>query len=77
MFWIGYIYRYISYTREINTVLLTKLFNYKQMNDVYFTFHTQDPEWCVRNLLEMNDLSEDIFDNNSRLKELIIQKKIY
>ena len=22
-----------------------KLFDYKQMNDVYYSFHTQDPEW--------------------------------
>ncbi|MBQ8139793.1 MAG: antitoxin [Lachnospiraceae bacterium] len=77
MFWIGYMYRYISYTREINTVLLSKLFNYKQLNDVYFSFHTQDPEWCVRNLLEINNISEDIFDNNCRFKNLIIQKNMY
>ena len=38
---------------------------------VYYSFHTQDPEWCVHSLLEMNDQSEDIFDNNMRLKAVI------
>ena len=71
MFWIGYMYRYISYTREASTRFIMKLFPYRQMNDVYFSFHTQDPEWCVQNLLELNQLTEDVFDNNFRLKEVM------
>lgn len=77
MFWIGYIYRYISYTREVSTKFVISLFSYKQMNDVYYTFHTQDPEWCIRSLLEMNDQTEDIFDNNSRLKSILREKGTY
>ncbi len=77
MFWIGYIYRYISYTREVSTKFAIKLFPYKQMNDVYYTFHTQDPEWCIRSLLEMNEQTEDIFDNNLRLKNILQEKGIY
>ena len=71
LFWIGYMYRYISYTRETSTKYLMKTFNYKQLRDLYFTYHTQDPEWCVRNLLELNNLSENDFDKNYRLKEII------
>ena len=71
MFWIGYMYRYIAYTREVSTKFVMKLFPYKQMNDVYYSFHTQSPEWCVGSLLDMNEQSEDIFDNNLRLKEVI------
>lgn len=71
LFWMGYMYRYISYTREQSTRFIMQLFDYKQMNDVYFAFHTQDPEWCIRNLLEMNNLTENIFDNNFRLKQII------
>ncbi len=77
MFWIGYIYRYISYTREVSTKFVISFFSYKQMNDVYYTFHTQDPEWCIRSLLEMNDQTEDIFDNNSRLKSILREKGTY
>lgn len=75
LFWMGYLYRYMSYTREVSTGYLLKLFPYRQMNDVYYTFHTQDPEWCVRNLLELNGLTEDIFDKNLRLKNIIRERK--
>ncbi|MBR5337846.1 MAG: antitoxin [Lachnospiraceae bacterium] len=71
MFWIGYMYRYLSYTREVTTKFVMNLFPHKQLNDVYYSFHTQDPEWCVRSLLEMNGQSEDVFDNNARLKAVI------
>ena len=74
MFWIGYMYRYLSYTREVSTRFVMKLFPYKQLNDVYYTFHTQDPEWCVRSLLEMNHLNEEVFENNLRLKKIIAER---
>ena len=71
MFWIGYLYRYISYTRETSTRLIMKLFPYRQLNNLYYSYHTQDPEWCIQNLLELNHLTEQIFDSNFRLKEAI------
>ena len=71
LFWMGYMYRYISYTREQSTKFIMQLFGHKQMNNVYFSFHTQDPEWCVQSLLEINNLSEEVFDNNYRLKQII------
>ncbi len=77
MFWMGYLYRYISYTREVTTKFVMKLFPYKSLKDVYYSFHTQDPEWCVRSLLEMNGQSEDVFDNNLRLKAVIAARGRY
>ena len=77
LFWMGYMYRYISYTREVSTKFVMEIFAYKQMNDVYFSFHTQDPEWCIRSLLEINNLDDSIFDNNLRLKKAIEEKGNY
>ena len=77
LFWIGYMYRYLSYTRGVSTKFVMRLIPYKQLNDVYFTFHTQDPEWCVRSLLEMNGKSEDIFDPNKRLETVMRAKLAY
>ncbi len=77
LFWIGYMYRYISYTREQSTKFVMKLFDYRQMNDVYYSFHTQDPEWCVKSLLEINKLSEDVFDNNIRIKQIMKNSGVY
>lgn len=73
LFWIGYMYRYISYTREEYTAFVMSIFDYKLMNDVYYTFHTQDPEWCIKSLLEIKNLDEDIFDKNKRLKKVILK----
>ena len=75
MFWMGYLYRYISYTGETSTRLIMKLFPFRQMNDLYYSNHTRDPEWCIQNLPDLNHLTEDIFDNNFRLKEAIRSKK--
>lgn len=77
LFWIGFMYRYISYTREQRTSFIMKLFSYKLMNEVYYTYHTQDYEWVIKNLLEINNLDESIFDNNARLKKIIKAKKDY
>lgn len=77
LFWIGYMYRYISYTREISTKFILDIFTYKQMNDVYFSFHTQAPEWCINSLLDINGIDDSIFDNNLRLKRIIKKKGKY
>ena len=77
LFWIGYMYRYISYTRQVSTKFVMRLFPYQQLNDVYYSFHTQDPEWCVRSLLEMNGKSEDIFDPNKRIETVMRAKLAY
>ena len=77
LFWIGYMYRYIAYTREQSTAYIMKIFSHKQINEVYYSYHTQDPEWCIANLLEINNLSEDIFDNNLRLKKIIKERYSY
>ena len=77
LFWMGYMYRYIAYTREQTTDYLMKIFPYKQMNDVFYSFHTQDPEWCVKNLLDLNNISEDVFDKNKKLKKIIKEREYY
>lgn len=69
LFWMGYFYRYLSYTREIETPLLFKIFDYQKINQLYYTYHTQSMEWCVENILELFNLNEKIFDKNWRLKE--------
>lgn len=71
MFWMGYMYRYISYTREEPTSFIMKTFDYRLMNDVYHSFHTQDPEWVIASLLDIKHLNEDYLDKNKRLKKIL------
>lgn len=68
MYWIGYMYRYISYTRNERTEFLMKTFDYDLLNKVYYSFHTQDPEWVVQSLLEIKELDPNYLDKNYRLK---------
>lgn len=77
LFWIGYMYRYIAYTREQETSYIMKLFNHKQMNNVYYSYHTQDPEWCIKSLLNLNGMPEYTFDKNNRLKSIIKENGNY
>lgn len=77
LFWMGYMYRYIAYTREQSTSFVMKLFKHQQMNEVFYPYHTQDPEWCISNLLELNNKSEEYFDNNYRLKQVMREKGTY
>ena len=74
MFWIGYMYRYICYTRRISSTKAFELFDYKVLKNNYFSFHTQSPEWVLRNLLELSKHDETIFDKNVRLKQLMIKQ---
>ena len=75
LFWIGYIYRYVSYTRDVETKFLMKLFKPEKIKDLYYTYHTQSNEWVVENLLTSKNLNESIFDKNYRLKQAL--KKIH
>ena len=77
LFWMGYMYRYIAYTREQSTGFIMKMFDHKQMNSVYYSYHTQDPEWCIESLLNLHNLPTNIFDNNSRLKGIVRERGNY
>ena len=74
LFWVGYFYRYMSYTRETSTRFLMKTFDYNKLFELYYVYHTQDMEWCVSSLLELYNLDENFFDKNYRLKEFIRNK---
>ncbi len=73
LFWLGYFYRYISYTREVRTQFLMKTFKYDKLFELYEVYHTQDVEWCISNLLELYDLDENFLDNNYRFKYYLME----
>jgi hypothetical protein len=77
LFWIGYMYRYIAFTRDCSTRFVMNLFSYELLNNVYFAFSTQDPEWCIRSLLDIVNLDERWFDKNYRLKETLRKHNYY
>ena len=74
MFWLGYVYRYISYTRECPTKLVMKLLPAKALIKDYYVYHTQDEEWCIGSWYERFGYSEDDFDKKRRLRKLLLAR---
>ena len=74
LYWLGYLYRYISYTRRINSQLLMKTFPYEKIVNLYSTLKNVDIESCINYLLNNFNLDKDFFDPNYRFK-LAYQKQ--
>lgn len=67
LYWIGYIYRYFSYTYELTSKQVYKIIKPKELNDVYLPYHTLDPKNAIERLLEEKDISlesNDLFKRN-------------
>jgi len=77
LFWMGYMYRYISYTRQTNTKFIFNLFPNDMLSNLYYSYHSQDPEWCISSMLEMINKTEDIFDIDWRIKQAILKSDYY
>lgn len=71
LYWLGYITRYISYTRNCSSYFVYKTFPPKLILECYNGFHTQGEEWIVSNLLEKIGRTEEYFDINFRAKEIL------
>lgn len=54
--------------------ILCNYLNINKWSQYIILYHTQDPEWCVKSLLNLNNVSEDFFGNNKRLKAIIKAK---
>ena len=71
MYWLGYIYRYICYTRQCSTKFIFDLIPPSELKDHYYVYHTQSEEWVINRILENKGLTEDVFDKNERMKKLL------
>ncbi len=75
MYWLGYMTRYIAYTREVSSRFVYKHFPPKILIDHYSGWHTQGEEWVIEALLTLVELKEEDFDPNVRLKKLLRKDK--
>jgi len=71
LFWIGWMYRYIAYTRGVSTEFVYSYLKPDAFRRVYYAYHTQDEEWVFARLLEAHGLTEADFDINERFKRAI------
>lgn len=71
LYWIGWFYRYIAYTREVSSALVYHYIKPNYLRSLYYVYHTQSEEWGFARILDNLHLSEEDFDYNARLKRAI------
>lgn len=52
MYWIGYIYRYFSYTYEKSSSQVYKIIKPKELRELFFAYHTMDTSQAIERILE-------------------------
>ena len=74
MFWIGYLYRYFSYTYELSSVQVYKIIKPKELRELFFAYHTMDTSQAIERILESKGL---LYDEEHELqRQYEIYKKI-
>jgi len=66
LFWIGYIYRYFSYTYNLSSKQVYKMIKPDELNERYYVYHTFDPAFAIERMLEEKNISLSILPNNTR-----------
>lgn len=74
LFWIGYIYRYFSYTYDLSSKYIYKIIKPKELNKLYYVYHTFDPSNAIERILEEKNISFDNDKQNERLLEMLRKK---
>ena len=58
LYWIGYIYRYWSYTYQKTSKQIYKLIKPKELRGLYYPYHSLDPAQAIERILEAKGLDE-------------------
>lgn len=75
LFWIGYIYRYFSYTYNLSSKQVYKMIKPDELNERYYVYHTFDPVFAIERILEEKNISLDEKSQNKRMLNLIRNQK--
>lgn len=75
LYWIGYIYRYFSYTYELSSRNVYKIIKPKELNELYYVYHTFDPSIAISRILEEKNISFDVKNQNEKLLEMLKERK--
>lgn len=71
LYWLGYITRYICYTRNYSSRKLYKNISIYHLIDNYEVYHTQNEEWVIKRILEYSGNDESMFDKNILIKKIL------
>lgn len=59
LYWIGYMYRYWCYTREMSSKRLYKFVKPNTLREVYLPYHTLDPDNALERIKEAKGIEDD------------------
>ncbi len=62
LYWIGYLYRYFSYTYDKTSVQVYKIVKPKELRGLFLPYHTMDPSQAIDRILEAKGLANDSVD---------------
>jgi len=72
--WIGYVYRYLSYTYDLSSVQVYKIIKPKELRGLYLPYHTMDPAQAIERILEAKGRLPD--EEQELKRQFVIYKKI-
>lgn len=74
LYWIGYIYRYFSYTYEKSSLQVYKIIKPKELRQLFLPYHTMDPSQAIERILEahhhIRDDKEELYRQYQILKTI-------
>ena len=59
MYWIGYIYRYFSFTYDLSSSQVYKIRKPKELRGLFLAYHTMDPAQAIERILEAKGMFID------------------
>lgn len=71
LYWIGYLYRYFSYTYELTSKQVYRYVKPKELNGLYLAYHSFDCAQAIERILEAKNISFDADEQNKRLLKII------
>ncbi|MEI3217103.1 MAG: hypothetical protein V8S23_05960 [Lachnospiraceae bacterium] len=74
LYWIGYIYRYYSYTYELSSIHVYKIIKPKELRELFLAYHTLDPSQAIERILEAKNILYD--DEGELQRQYTIFKRI-
>ena len=59
IYWIGYLYRYWSYTHEVSSKSVYKIVKPQELKKLYFAYHSLDPSQVIIRIKEAKGIEEE------------------
>ena len=70
MYWIGYIYRYFSFTYDLSSSQVYKIIKPKELRGLFLPYHTMDPSQAIERILEAKGMFIDEETEQQRQYEI-------